>query len=77
MQFIWPFRADYRITYLDQDYTNVVIAREARDYVWLMSRRPEMADSDYQRFRDMISELGYDAEKLQRTPQKWPETGGQ
>lgn len=77
MQFIWPFRADYRITYLDQDYTNVVIAREARDYVWLMSRRPEMADSDYQRFRDMISELGYDVEKLQRIPQQWPEKEGQ
>jgi apolipoprotein D and lipocalin family protein len=73
MQFIWPIKADYRITHLDQDYTHVVIAREARDYVWLMSRQPEMADTDYQGLREMISELGYDVEKLQRIPQQWPE----
>ena len=77
MQFIWPIKADYRIVYIDQDYKHVVIGREARDYVWLMSRQPEISDKDYQQFRNMISKLGYDAEKLQRVPQQWPELEGQ
>ena len=77
MQFIWPIKADYRITYIDQNYNNVVIAREARDYVWLMSRQPDMPDKDYQRFTDMISELGYDLAELERIPQQWREMEGQ
>jgi len=27
MRFIWPIKADYRIVYLDEDYTQTVIAR--------------------------------------------------
>ena len=77
MQFIWPIKADYRITYIDQNYNNVLIARKARDYVWLMSRQPEMSDKDYQRFTGMISELGYDVAELERIPQQWPEMEGQ
>ena len=73
MQFIWPFKADFRIVYVDADYSNVVIARKARDYVWLMSRRPDMAESDYRYFVNLVAELGYDTTKMQRVPQRWPE----
>ena len=34
MQFVWPFKADYRIVYLDGDYTQTIVGREKRDYVW-------------------------------------------
>ena len=77
MQFIWPIKADYRIVYLDQQYENVIIARQARDYVWLMSRQPSMTDREYREFTKMISELGYDVSKLQRVPHQWPEKEGQ
>ena len=42
MQFVWPFKADYRIAYLSPDYSHTVIAREARDYVWIMARTPSI-----------------------------------
>ncbi|MBT8060593.1 MAG: lipocalin family protein, partial [Gammaproteobacteria bacterium] len=38
MQFIWPFKGDYRIIYLDEDYATTIIGRNKRDYVWLMAR---------------------------------------
>ncbi|MEQ9450588.1 MAG: lipocalin family protein [Pseudomonadales bacterium] len=38
MQFVWPFRADYRIIYLDADYQTTIIGRNKRDYLWIMSR---------------------------------------
>ena len=33
MQFVWPFKGDYRIIYLDEDYSTTVIGRQKRDYV--------------------------------------------
>ena len=40
MQFLWPIKADYRITYLADDYSVTVISRIQRDYVWIMARKP-------------------------------------
>ena len=31
MQFIWPIRAEYLIAYLDESYSETIIARNARD----------------------------------------------
>jgi apolipoprotein D and lipocalin family protein len=69
MQFIWPIKAEYRIVELDQDYQNTIIARNARDYVWLMSRQPKISDDQYNRYVLKINEMGYDVSKLVKVPQ--------
>lgn len=69
MQFIWPIKAEYRIVELDQDYQNTIIARNARDYVWLMSRQPKISDDQYNRYVLKINEMGYDLSKLVKVPQ--------
>jgi apolipoprotein D and lipocalin family protein len=71
MQFIWPIKADYRIVYLTTDYSQTVIARNKRDYVWVMARTPTIDDADYYRISSMIESLGYDISKLRKVPQKW------
>ncbi len=71
MQFIWPFKADYRISYLADDYHLTVVAREKRDYVWIMARTPEISDAEYQRSVEFVGGLGYDVSKLRRVPQRW------
>jgi lipocalin len=38
MQFIWPFKAEYRIIYLSDDYAQTIIGRTKRDYAWIMTR---------------------------------------
>jgi apolipoprotein D and lipocalin family protein len=73
MRFIWPIKADYRIVYLDEDYSITVIAREARDYVWVMSRTPEISEDDFSDMKKFIGRIGYDSSLLQRVPQQWPE----
>jgi apolipoprotein D and lipocalin family protein len=73
MQFIWPIKADYRITYLSEDYSQTVIAREARDYVWIMARTPTLPEADYARLVSHVAALGYDTQQLQKVPQRWPE----
>ena len=48
MQFIWPIKADYRIIHLDSDYSNTIVGRQKRDYVWIMARQPQLSESLYQ-----------------------------
>ena len=71
MQFVWPFKGDYRVIYLDEDYTTTVIGREKRDYVWLMARAPQLSPEDYRYAVTVIDEAGYDTALLQRVPQRW------
>lgn len=71
MQFIWPFQADYRIVYLAPDYSQTVIGREKRDYVWIMAREPQIPQADYQRIVQLIGEQGYDISRIRKVPQRW------
>lgn len=71
MQFVWPIKADYRIIYLDQDYSITVIGRNKRDFVWLMARDPEIDSSEYERMIELIAQAGYDPSRIRRVPQQW------
>ena len=70
MQFIWPFKAEYRIVYLSDDYSKTVIGRSKRDYVWIMARKPSISEEDYAAIVDFLQEQGYDTSKLQKVPQR-------
>jgi apolipoprotein D and lipocalin family protein len=72
MQFLWPFKAAYLIVYLDEDYQQTIIGVPNRKYVWIMSRDPNLSDADYQALLDYVARVGYDSEKVQRMPQRWP-----
>lgn len=71
MRFVWPIKADYRITYLADDYTQTIISRQKRDYVWIMARTPVIAEADYQRLLTIVAAQGYDINKVRRVPQQW------
>ncbi len=71
MRFVWPIKADYRIIYLDEDYTQTVIGRQSRDFVWIMARTPTIPEEDYKKLLDFIATFGYDMSKVQRVPQRW------
>jgi apolipoprotein D and lipocalin family protein len=68
MQFIWPFKAEYRIIYLSDDYEQTIIGRTQRDYVWIMARRPAISEEDYKRLVTFLEEQGYGSEKIRRVP---------
>ena len=70
MQFSWPVKADYRVVYLDADYTRTVIGRNKLDYVWIMARTPQISDADYREILSFIAELGYDTSKVRLAPQQ-------
>lgn len=68
MQFIWPIKAEYRIVYLNEDYTQTIIARNARDYVWIMARTPTITDAEYEKLTKLVAQYGYDLSKLRKVP---------
>jgi apolipoprotein D and lipocalin family protein len=68
MQFVWPFKAEYRVVYLDEGYSQTVIGRTKRDYVWIMARAPSIPPDDYARIVRFLAEQGYDISKLQKIP---------
>jgi apolipoprotein D and lipocalin family protein len=69
MQFVWPFKAEYRIIFLSDDYSKTVIGRSKRDYVWIMAREPAISEEEYAIIINFLQEQGYDIKKLQKVPQ--------
>jgi apolipoprotein D and lipocalin family protein len=75
MRFLWPIKAEYLITHLDPGYTQTVIGRNKRDFVWIMARTPQVPEGDYQGLVKELELQGYDISKLRKVPQRWPEEG--
>ncbi|MCC5863378.1 MAG: lipocalin family protein [Gammaproteobacteria bacterium] len=73
MRFVWPFKAEFLVVWLDEDYTQTVIGRSKRDYVWIMAREPTLPEADYQRILEFLAAEGYDIDRIQKVPQSWPE----
>ena len=68
-QYVWPIKADYRISYVSDDYRFAVITRVKRDHVWIMARMPSIPEADFSRLVAFVGSQGYDAAKLERVPQ--------
>lgn len=63
----------YLIGWLNPDYSQVMVVRDARDYLWYMARTPQVSDADYQAMLDRAKSMGYDIAKIRKAPQQWPE----
>ncbi len=73
MQFFWPFKADYRIMFVAEDYSQTIIGRNQRDYIWIMARTPQIAEEDFMKLLTKALEQGYDISEIQKVPQQWNE----
>ena len=71
MQFIWPFRSDYIILYLAEDYSRTIVVHPSRKYAWIMQREPEISDQEYETMLEMLESEGVDRKRITRLPQDW------
>lgn len=55
---------DLRVLHVDAGYDEALIGSPARDVLWLLSRRPEMAAPRRQALTDIARERGFDVERL-------------
>jgi len=72
MQFVWPVKAEFVVSHVDEAYSETIIARSARDYVWIMARSPQLSEARYQALVKKVGDLGYDTGKLVRIPHAAP-----
>lgn len=68
-------RAQYLVGWLNADYSQVMVVRDARDYFWYMARTPQVSGDDYQAMLDRAKAMGYDVANIEKVPQRWPESG--
>jgi len=73
VQVFWPIKAQYIVAYLNDDYSQTIIARDARDYAWIMARTPTVSRDDYEALLLHVVDLGYPAARIRKVPQAWPE----
>ncbi len=76
MQFVWPIKAEYVVVFLDDAYTQTIIARSDRDYAWVMARSPTISDTDFAAALARLKVLGYATDAVRKVPQRWPESAG-
>lgn len=74
MQFIWPLRAEYLIAHVNEEYSQAIIARTRRDFVWILARTPALPESELASLSERVRALGYDMSQLRRVPQPSPGT---
>ena len=69
VSFFWPFWGSYWIIGLDADYQWAVVGHPSRNYLWILSRSPQMDDVLYDKLLKLIAEKGYDLERIEKTLQ--------
>jgi apolipoprotein D and lipocalin family protein len=69
VSFFRPFWGDYWIIDLADDYSYAVVGHPSRDYLWILSRSPAMAEATWQGIVDRLQAQGYETSRLVRTLQ--------
>jgi apolipoprotein D and lipocalin family protein len=70
--FFWPFYGDYWVLDLPPDYSYAIVGEPKRQYLWILSRTPQLPPGQYERLLSRVRELGYDPAQLVKTPQDHP-----
>lgn len=70
VSFFRPFYGDYRIILLEKDYSAALVAGENRDYLWILSRSPELDAGKLEEYLAFAREKGFDVDNLEYPKQK-------
>lgn len=64
VSFFEPFYGAYIVFWLDDNYQNAMVTSNSKDYLWLLSRSPSIAESTKQRMVNYARNLGFDTDAL-------------
>jgi apolipoprotein D and lipocalin family protein len=65
--FFWPFYGDYWILDLGSNYEYAVVGAPNRDYLWILSRTPQLDEQLYQRLLREMATRGFATDRMIRT----------
>ncbi len=64
VQFFWPFKGDYYIIALADDYSVALVGHPNREYLWILSRTKSLEESVLQHFVEIARNEGFEVDKL-------------
>ena len=71
MQFLWPFKHDYLIVRLAEDYSYTVVSVPSKSMIWIMTNTPQIDEKLYEQIVNDLREDEYPVETLDRVKQDW------
>lgn len=72
VSFFRPFWGDYWIIDLGDNYEYAVVGHPGRDYLWILSRTPQMEEVVYNGIVRRLKDKQYSLDRLQKTVQPKP-----
>ena len=67
VSFFWPFRSDYWVIGLDEDYQWAVVGNPNRKYLWVLSRTPQLNREGLDKALQAAKREGFDLSQLRYT----------
>ncbi|QPJ64687.1 MAG: lipocalin family protein [Candidatus Nitrohelix vancouverensis] len=64
VQFLWPFWGNYWIVHLDSDYQYAVVSEPNRQYLWILSRSPQMDAATLNEIKEALTQKNFDMSRL-------------
>ena len=68
LSFIPMVWGDYWIIDLDPNYQWVVVSEPQREYLWILSRTPQLPEATLQQLRSQLAAAGFDLKRLELSP---------
>lgn len=65
--FFWPFYGKYWILDLGPNYEYAVVGEPGRDYLWILSRTPQIDEALYEQLLAKMQARGFDTTRMIRT----------
>jgi apolipoprotein D and lipocalin family protein len=69
VSFFGPFYGDYWIINLGPNYEYAVVGTPDRNYLWILSRTPQMDEALYDVLLQRVAAQGFDTARIVKTPQ--------
>lgn len=63
-QFVWPFKIDYWVVELAEDYSYMIVGHPKEKYLFIMSRKPTMDKVLYMQIIERCENRGYRTDEL-------------
>lgn len=69
VQFFWPFKGDYWIIALEENYQWALVGSPDRKTLWVLCRQQQMDEATYQTILKIAAQRGFDTNKLVKSVQ--------
>lgn len=70
VQFFFPFSGEYKIIYLNKDYSAAVVAGSDYSRLWILARRPQIRENELIKLVQWVTSLGFESSRLIFTKQE-------